>query len=395
MGCFPSKERGKPTPEAEPTKETPPAQDATAEAEAQQDQVQEFKAEVEDAKGDKPEVTHDPITPLVNFEKKSPRVVKRQESIQDPDAEHLRGKLEDDDGSIADLRQASLGAKYKNLNMQWAFRPLIFVGVSGSGKRSLAKMFVDRHPDQFAFAISHTTRAPREGETDGKDYYFVSEDRLNEGLQKEEFIQVIQAYGNTYATSFKTVQATAHAGKMCVMALEVEGARQLKASDDFECFRPRYILIKPPSIDELEQRLKVRGDSADRIETLLRRASRMESTPQSISVLSHQLSTGMSNGVPADQEKPEVDVEAPVIEEPEPEEQAPEPANLGAPEYDDVYRYAAEEEADGFFDTVLVNEDLEPTYQQLRAILAPDFGSTADNFGSQEHSLPNIPSETV
>ncbi|RFU24871.1 hypothetical protein B7463_g11467, partial [Scytalidium lignicola] len=134
-------------------------------------------------------------------------------------------------------------------------RPLVISGPSGVGKGTLCKLLFNRHPDTFAFSISHTTRSPRPGEQDGVDYYYVTKNEFKELIAKDGFIENAQFGDNLYGTSKNTIKVQSAKGKVVVLDIEMEGVKQIKKSD----ISARYVFIAPPSMEELEERLRGRG----------------------------------------------------------------------------------------------------------------------------------------
>ncbi|XP_076667340.1 guanylate kinase isoform X3 [Andrena cerasifolii] len=138
-------------------------------------------------------------------------------------------------------------------------RPLVLCGPSGSGKSTLIKKLFEEFPDMFGFSISHTTRAPRPGEEDGKHYYFTTKEKMRRQVEQGEFLETATFSGNMYGTSKQAVENVVAAGKVCVLDIEVEGVKQVKQSS----LEPLYVFIKPPSVDELEKRLRDRNTETE------------------------------------------------------------------------------------------------------------------------------------
>lgn len=125
--------------------------------------------------------------------------------------------------------------------------------------------------EEFYFSVSHTTRKPRPGEVDGKDYYFVSRDTFMEMLQRNEFIEWIEVHSNFYGTAHSEVEKAFSLGKHLVFDVEVIGASNLKRKFGPEAIS---IFIAPPSLSVLEERLKNRGtENEEKIRERLQRAS--------------------------------------------------------------------------------------------------------------------------
>ncbi|KAH9933343.1 guanylate kinase [Fomitopsis serialis] len=138
-------------------------------------------------------------------------------------------------------------------------RPLVISGPSGVGKSTLlTRLFAD-HPDKFGFSVSHTTRAPRPGEEDGKQYYFVTREKFKQLLDEGAFIEHAEFSGNYYGTSFMTVQQVSSTGRRCILDIEAQGVRQIKQTD----LNPVYLFISPPSLTALRERLRGRGTESE------------------------------------------------------------------------------------------------------------------------------------
>lgn len=147
-------------------------------------------------------------------------------------------------------------------------RPLVICGPSGSGKSTLLKRLFQEFPDKFGFSVSHTTRTPRHGEEHGNHYYFTNKEEMQKQIDKGEFLETAVFSGNLYGTSKYAVEEVQRTGKICVLDIEIEGVKQIKNSS----LNPLYVFIKPPSISELEQRLKKRKTETE--ESLQQRLNR-------------------------------------------------------------------------------------------------------------------------
>lgn len=130
-------------------------------------------------------------------------------------------------------------------------RPLVICGPSGSGKSTLLKKLRAELPDTFALSVSHTTRQPRAGETNGVEYHFVSGAAMDEAIARGDFLETATFSGNQYGTSKQSVRTVQQQGKVCVLDIEIEGVKQIRATD----LNPLLVFLLPPSIEELERRL--------------------------------------------------------------------------------------------------------------------------------------------
>ncbi|KAF7308726.1 Guanylate kinase-like domain-containing protein [Mycena chlorophos] len=138
-------------------------------------------------------------------------------------------------------------------------RPLVLSGPSGVGKSTLLKRLFAEFPDKFGFSVSHTTRAPRPGETHGKEYFFVPADEFKSLIAQNAFIEHAEFSGNSYGTSVATVNQVHEQGRRCILDIEAQGVRQIKAST----LDPVYLFISPPSLAALRARLQGRGTETD------------------------------------------------------------------------------------------------------------------------------------
>lgn len=147
-------------------------------------------------------------------------------------------------------------------------RLVVLTGPSGVGKGTLLRALVQRHPELYV-SISVTTRRPRPGEVDGRDYYFVSESQFERMVANGELLEWAEFAGNFYGTPRAPVEEHIRRGDWVILEIELEGARQIRKTfpDALRLF------VLPPSLAELEQRIRSRGqDSDDAIARRLQRA---------------------------------------------------------------------------------------------------------------------------
>ena len=136
---------------------------------------------------------------------------------------------------------------------------LVLSAPSGAGKTTLVKRLL-AHDRGLRFSISYTTRKPRPGETDGKDYCFVDAPTFARMVGAGEFLEHAEVFGNCYGTSKSQVDALLAAGHDVVLEIDWQGARQIRANAP-AC---QTVFILPPSTAELERRLRDRAtDSED------------------------------------------------------------------------------------------------------------------------------------
>lgn len=103
-----------------------------------------------------------------------------------------------------------------------AHRPIVISGPSGAGKSTILKRLFDEYPDKFGFSISHTTRQPRAGEQNGREYHFVAKEEFERLIGEKKFIEHAQFGGNYYGTSIKAVEDIAEKGRVCILDIEME-----------------------------------------------------------------------------------------------------------------------------------------------------------------------------
>lgn len=140
---------------------------------------------------------------------------------------------------------------------------IILSSPSGAGKSTLAKRLMAWDPS-LRFSVSATTRAPREGEVEGKDYYFVGEDNFKKWVSDGEMLEHAQVFGNYYGSPKPPVQAAVENGRDVLFDIDWQGAQQIGKSSLKHHVLSIFIL--PPSIPELRRRLESRGqDDADTI----------------------------------------------------------------------------------------------------------------------------------
>jgi len=141
---------------------------------------------------------------------------------------------------------------------------IVLSAPSGTGKTSIRRIFLERYPE-VQFSVSYTTRAPRPGEVDGKDYFFVSEAEFRERIDRGEFAEWEENYGCYYGTSGKMMDRFLDQGRDMLLDIEMKGAKTLKNNYSGGI----YVFALPPSLAELKARLQKRGESAVEIEKRL------------------------------------------------------------------------------------------------------------------------------
>ena len=137
---------------------------------------------------------------------------------------------------------------------------LVISAPSGAGKSTLVRRLLETYPE-FSFSVSCTTRAPREGEKDGREYHFLSRERFEELIGQGYFAEWAKVHGNLYGTPLESVEQILGRGGHIVFDIDVQGAAQLRSTLSSGAF----VFILPPSVEELKNRLTGRGSDADSI----------------------------------------------------------------------------------------------------------------------------------
>ena len=135
----------------------------------------------------------------------------------------------------------------------------VFSGPSGVGKGTLKAKLFEEFADRIAYSVSATTRGPREGEVDGRDYFFISRQEFERRVQNNEFLEHAEFAGNCYGTPRAYVEKLLDSGMNVVLEIDVQGALQVMKSMP-ECVS---VFILPPSFEELEHRLRGRGTETE------------------------------------------------------------------------------------------------------------------------------------
>lgn len=145
---------------------------------------------------------------------------------------------------------------------------IVVSGFSGSGKGTIMKELLKRY-DNYALSVSATTRQPREGETDGREYFFKTREEFEKMIAEEELIEYARYVNNYYGTPKAYVEEQLAAGRDVILEIELQGALKIK-----EKFPEALLLfVTPPSAAELRRRLVSRGtETAEVVEQRMKRA---------------------------------------------------------------------------------------------------------------------------
>ena len=173
--------------------------------------------------------------------------------------------------SDTNIDDGDAGSKHVNLE------PLVVCGPSGVGKgtiiQGLLNSFLPSTP--FGFCVSHTTRSPRPGEVHGVHYTFTSVDDIQSDIKEGKFIEYAEVHGNYYGTSKDAIRHVQSKNQIAILDIDVQGVMSVKKSFTESNTPCKYIFMAPPSMEELEKRLRGRGtESEESIQRRLGNAAR-------------------------------------------------------------------------------------------------------------------------
>lgn len=138
---------------------------------------------------------------------------------------------------------------------------IIISGPSGVGKGTIRDLFINDESLKLAFSISMTTRKPRNQEVDGVHYHFVSQEEFEKNINENKFLEYASFVGNYYGTLYDEVERLRNVGKNVLLEIEIEGAKQVMQ----RCPEALSIFILPPSLEELERRIRGRKTESEEI----------------------------------------------------------------------------------------------------------------------------------
>ena len=136
---------------------------------------------------------------------------------------------------------------------------VVVSGPSGAGKGTICQALLEKTP--LAYSVSATTRKPRAGEVDGESYYFLSVEAFEEMIEKDELLEWAKVYDNYYGTPLKKVEKKLAAGEDILLEIDTQGA--MKVREKFP--EGVYIFILPPSLAELERRIRGRDTETEEV----------------------------------------------------------------------------------------------------------------------------------
>ena len=140
---------------------------------------------------------------------------------------------------------------------------IIIAGPSGVGKGTIRKILMKNKSLNLVFSVSLTTRKPRPNEVNGKDYYFVSKKEFSKAIKEGDFLEYASFVGNYYGTSKKYVNKFRNKGKNVILEIECKGTKQIL--NKFDKKELITFFIVPPSIKELEKRIRLRSTESNEV----------------------------------------------------------------------------------------------------------------------------------
>lgn len=152
---------------------------------------------------------------------------------------------------------------------------------SGAGKTTILKQVMETMPG-ISFSVSHTTRPPRTGEENEKDYHFISVETFHKMQEQNAFLEWAKVHNNFYGTSKSAIEYLVNDGLDIILDIDIQGARQVKEA---EWVKAVFVFILPPSLNELEKRLRGRGTDSD--ETIKVRLANSKKEMEEVALYDH------------------------------------------------------------------------------------------------------------
>lgn len=154
----------------------------------------------------------------------------------------------------------------------------VISGPAGVGKTTICDRLIINYPDCLSRVVTVTTRKPRVGEIDGRDYHFVTKDKFKDLIQNQEFIEFAKIHNNFYGSTLKSVQELFNKGRDVLLNIDVQGASSLRNTQgkyEFLKKKIQSVFIAPANLNDLRLRLEKRGqDSKEEIENRLATAAK-------------------------------------------------------------------------------------------------------------------------
>ncbi len=143
-------------------------------------------------------------------------------------------------------------------------RLFVISAPSGAGKTTLLRGVMSSL-EKVTFSVSHTTRPPRDGEVDGREYHFVSRETFSQMIADDKFIEHADVHGNLYGTSYVSIMQQQKQGYDVILDIDVQGAAILRSKEEVDA---AFVFIAPPSLVEVERRLRGRGTESEEMVTV-------------------------------------------------------------------------------------------------------------------------------
>ncbi|GJP72577.1 hypothetical protein CLOP_g3292 [Closterium sp. NIES-67] len=188
---------------------------------------------------------------------------------------------------VDDSKPDAITVSWGQASSQPPAMPVVICGPSGVGKGTLITRLMEEFPGRCGFSVSHTTRKPRPGEEDGVHYNFTAREEMEKEIAEGKFLEKADVHGNLYGTSVAAVKKVTDSGKMCILDIDVQGARQVKASPALDAV---FIFVAPPSFEELERRLRGRGtETEEQVEKRLGNARKEMDAGKDATLFNHTI----------------------------------------------------------------------------------------------------------
>ena len=157
-----------------------------------------------------------------------------------------------------DLVQHVLFEWSRPLPPSYLSKPLVIVGPSGVGKGRLLRSLLKDYGKFFSKVVSHTTRHPRPSEVNGIHYHFVNTSEFQTLIANDSFLEWAMVHCNYYGTSIKAWRDVQVSGRICILEVDIQGAKSIHAKEKQLGILPKYVFIAPPDVSVLQERLDLR-----------------------------------------------------------------------------------------------------------------------------------------
>ncbi|KAI6182916.1 Guanylate kinase domain containing protein [Aphelenchoides bicaudatus] len=193
--------------------------------------------------------------------------------VMSRDAKYLQARKVND-LSRAGFIPASIRVQNVAMLCPYGRRVLVLLGAGGVGRRTLKAMLLAQLPNRFATVVPYTSRAPRSGEQEGREYYFETKQELQEKIRNKEMVEWGELQNQIYGTSVASVRNVVRSGRVCVLDCAAQALQTLYNKE----FMPYVVVIAPPPLEELQQMCKLRGDKCKKTEAELRETCSQHAT---------------------------------------------------------------------------------------------------------------------